>query len=688
MASSTVSDSGTTGTGPGIREALAACRSVFVEAAIFSAFLNLLYLAPTLYMLQVYDRVIPANGGATLLLLTAMFVGATLTLALLDLSRVRLLGAISARLDRMLSRSILDALMRVGKLPGSGRNATALREFDSLRGTLTGIGVMALFDVPWAPIYILACFLLHWALGTMAIVGCILLGVVSWLAERATKELSTEGNRLAQRNFMAIDGSLAAAGPIDALGMREAMVQRHIRERRTVTQLVAKTNHKAAAYGSYVKALRLLMQSLALGLGALLVINQKISPGSVFAASLLVSRALAPIEMITGAWKGLLSARESYANLSKLFEQRGELRTPTRLPDPVGQLTVEQLGVASPARDRLLLQGVSFELAAGEMLGIIGPSGAGKSTLARALVGIMPAVQGTVRIDGAALADWPEEQLARAIGYVPQEPTLFPGTIKENISRFDTELGRPTEEIDAEVVRAAQMCGAHDFILRLPKGYDTELGWGGAGLSGGQAQRVTVARALYGQPRIIILDEPNSNLDAEGELALINAMDKLRRQGVTVIIVAHNARVLYHVDKLLIIKNGRMEMFGSRAAVVERLKANEAAAAAATGDQVPGPGAGVQPGVPSPVSGNLPDGKPGPEAGGPLSGMAGGSNEQMTDGGTAKPSETGEHEAALDGKATVVPTDAAGEDQGEAAPPVPAEEGDTAPIAKVVRMKT
>jgi len=611
-------------TGTGIREALLACKSVVVEAAIFSAFLNVLYLAPTLYMLQVYDRVIPSNGGSTLLMLTVIFIAATLTLALLDLSRVRLLGAMSARLDRMLSRSILDALFRVGKLPGSGKNASALREFDTLRGTLTGIGMMALFDVPWAPIYIFACFLLHWALGVMAIVGCIILGLVSWLAERSTKEVSTHGNRLAQMNFMAIDGSLASAGTIDALGMRDAMVQRHIRDRRVVTRLVAETNHTSAAYASYVKALRLLMQSLALGLGALLVINQQISAGSVFAASLLVSRALAPIELITGAWKGLLAARASYDTLAKLYEARGELRAPTRLPDPVGQLSVEQLGVASPARDRLLLQGVSFDLVAGEMLGIIGPSGAGKSTLARAIVGIMPAVQGTVRIDGASLADWPEDQLARAIGYVPQEPTLFPGTIKENISRFETELGRSIEEVDAEVVRAAQMCGAHEFILRLPKGYDTELGWGGAGLSGGQAQRVTVARALYGQPRLIILDEPNSNLDADGELALINAMDKLKREGVTVIIVAHNARVLYHVDKLLIVKNGRMEMFGSRAAVVERLNANEAAAAAAmNGPQDGGAGAanpGQPPRPPHPGQPNIqmqprPAGQPGQQPG-------------------------------------------------------------------------
>jgi ATP-binding cassette subfamily C protein len=565
------------GFGPGIRDALLACKSVFVEAAVFSAFLNLLYLAPTLYMLQVYDRVIPSRGGLTLLMLTAIFIGAAMTIALLDLCRVRLLGAIAARLDRLLSRSIVDALMRVGKAPGMPRNASALREFDSLRMTLTGIGVMALFDVPWAPIYVFACFLLHWALGLMALLGCILLGLFSWLAERATKDLTTQGNRLSQMNFMAIDGSLAAAGTLHALGMREAMVSRHIRDRKAVTQTMTKANHKAAAYSSYVKALRLLMQSLALGLGALLAINQQISPGSIFAASLLVSRALAPIELITGAWKGLVSARQSYMSLGSLFEQRGELRTPTRLPDPVGQLSVENLTVASPARDRALIQGVNFDLEAGEMLGIVGPSGAGKSTLAKAIVGIFAPAGGTVRIDGASIEDWPEEQLATAVGYVPQEPTLFQGTIKENIARFETELGRRSaEEIDADVVRAAQLCGAHEFILRLPKGYDTELGWGGVGLSGGQAQRVTVARALYGQPRLLILDEPNSNLDAEGELALINAMDKLKREGVTVIIVAHNARVLYHVDKLLIIKNGRMEMFGSRAAVVERLNASGA----------------------------------------------------------------------------------------------------------------
>ncbi|HWU03907.1 MAG TPA: type I secretion system permease/ATPase [Novosphingobium sp.] len=551
-----------------IGEALNACRQPFISAAVFSAFLNVLYLAPTLYMLQVYDRVIPSHGGMTLLMLTLIFVGATSTIALLDLARTRLLGAMSYRIDRLLSRAVLDALVRVARGSGVARNATVLREFDVLRQTLTGIGVLALFDVPWAPIYILACTFLHWALGLMALVGCVLLGVLSWWAERATASANSLANRRLQANFMGIDGTLTTAGTVSALGMREALVQRHIRDRAEASHTAAMAAHRAAAFTSSVKALRLTMQSLALGLGALLAINQQISPGAIFAASLLVSRALAPIEMVTGAWKGLVQARDSYRMLIDLFDARGPIRTPTTLPPAQGRVSVEGLSVLSPARDRLLLQGLSFELAPGEMLGIVGPSGAGKSTLVKAMVGIMPVMAGAVRIDGAALDDWPERQMTRAMGYVPQEPTLYRGTIKENICRFDTELGLDPDEIDREVVRAAQMCGAHEFILRLPQGYDTELGWGGAGLSGGQAQRITVARALYNRPRVLILDEPNAHLDGPGQHALMTAFAQLRAQGVTIIVVAHNQTILNDADKLLVIRDGRMEMFGARQAVL------------------------------------------------------------------------------------------------------------------------
>jgi PrtD family type I secretion system ABC transporter len=551
-----------------IEEALKKCRKPFMTAAIFSAFLNLLYLAPTLYMLQVYDRVIPSHGGVTLLMLTCIFVSATLTIALLDLARTRLLGAISYRIDRLMARAIIDGLLRVARGTGLARNATVLREFDALRQVLTGIGVLALFDVPWSPIYILACTFLHWALGLMALAGCVLLGVLSWWAERATHDANTYANRRSQQTFMAIDGTLNTAGTVVALGMRDALVQRHIIDRAEASHAAATANYRSAAFTSSVKALRLTMQSLALGLGAFLAINQQISAGAIFASSLLVSRALAPIEMITGAWKGLVQARESYRMLIDLFDARGAIRVPTTLPPAQGRISVEGLAVMSPARDRLLLQGVAFDLAPGEMLGVIGPSGAGKSTLVKAMVGILSAVSGVVRMDGAALDDWPERQLTQAIGYVPQEPTLYRGTIKENIARFDTELGLDPEEVDREVVRAAQLCGAHEFILRLPQGYDTELGWGGAGLSGGQAQRITVARALYNRPRVLILDEPNAHLDALGQEALLNAFKTLRAQGVTIIVVAHNQAMLNNADKLLVIRDGRMEMFGSRQAVL------------------------------------------------------------------------------------------------------------------------
>jgi ATP-binding cassette subfamily C protein len=552
-----------------VQAAIRACRRFFLHAAIFSLFLNLLYLAPTIYMLQVYDRVVPTRGMLTLGGLTLIFVAAVFTIASLDLVRTRLLVAASARLDRILIGSILDALMRVAA-DGKPQNSTVLREFDLLRQTLTGVGVLALFDVPWTPIYVLVCFFIHPTLGALALVGGLLLGGLSWLSERATSGAIKLANHRSQLSYMAIDNTLAAASVASALGMREALVHRHLGERAAATRTSARAGMSAAVYSSYVKALRLLMQSLALGLGALLVIEQQITPGSIFAASLLVSRALAPIELITGAWKGLIQSRAAYRQLNHLFATRGPIRTPILLPAALGKIEVENLAVASPTRDRLLLQGVSFALKPGELLGIIGPSGAGKSTLVRAMVGIMQPVSGTVRIDDASLPDWPDHQLAETLGYVPQEPTLFRGTIRENIARFQTELADP-QAVDAEVVRAAQLCGAHDFILHLPAAYETPIGLNGSGLSVGQAHRVALARALYGRPRVVIMDEPNASLDAEGESDLAEALAELRSNGVTLVIVAHRAAILSTADKLMLIRNGRMELFGERKAVLARL---------------------------------------------------------------------------------------------------------------------
>ncbi|MEH3038229.1 MAG: type I secretion system permease/ATPase [Sphingomonas adhaesiva] len=555
-----------------IRQAIAACRRHFVNAAIFSAFLNVLYLAPTLYMLQVYDRVVPTRGVTTLVMLTLIFVAAVATISLLDLVRTRLLVRASERLDRMLSAYILEALLQTSTNSNGARNAVVLREFDVFRQTMTGVGVLALFDAPWAPIYVLVCFLIHPALGAMALVGALVLSLLSWLNERATSAPIKDANIRAQTAYTGIDLSLGSAGVIGALGMREAMVRRHLRERFEGTALTTQAGYKSSGYGSFVKGIRLLLQSLALGLGALLAIEQQISAGAIFAASLLISRALAPIELINGAWKNLIQSRAAYRQIVDLFERRGPVVTPTVMPAPSGALSIEGLTVASPAQDRALISGVTFALAPGELLGIIGPSGAGKSTLVKAMVGVLPAASGAVRLDGADLRNWPQEQLGAAIGYVPQEPVLFRGTIKENIARFRTEMEGPGA-LDEEVVTAAQLCGAHDFIVRLPQGYDTELGWAGSGLSVGQAQRVTLARALLGAPSVVILDEPNASLDAEGEARLAQALAVLRERGVTVVCVAHRAGILANADKLLFMRNGRAEMFGSRDEVLATLNA-------------------------------------------------------------------------------------------------------------------
>jgi ATP-binding cassette subfamily C protein len=547
-----------------------ACRHYFVHGAAFSAFLNLLYLAPTIYMLQVYDRVMPTRGALTLTMLTLILSASVVTIALLDLVRTRLLLRASARLDRELAGPILDAMLRLTGAGGNARTTSAMREFDTFRSTMTGPGVLALFDAPWAPIYILTCYLLHPALAALAVAGAVVLSVLSWLNERGTADAIRKASQSAQTSHAGIESIMSASGVIGSLGMRPAMVQRHLRDRHVSTRLALGATFSSSGYTSAIKAIRLLLQSLALGLGAYLAISGKVSAGSLFAASLLVSRALQPIELINGAWKGLIQASAAYRSLVALFEARGPIRQATRLPDPIGALAVEGVTVASPAGDRALLHNVRFELEPGESLGIIGPSGAGKSTLVRAIAGALPATEGRIRIDGAALEDWPEEQLGKLIGYVPQAATLFRGTIKENIARFQTEFAEPGA-LDEEVVRAAQLCGAHDFILRLPNAYDTELGWGGAGLSVGQAQRIALARAMFGSPALLVLDEPNASLDAESEAQLIAALDELRGKGVTMIIVAHRTSILASVDKMLFLRDGRPELFGPRNAVFARL---------------------------------------------------------------------------------------------------------------------
>lgn len=555
-----------------LTEALDACKRHFVSAAVFSALLNLLYLAPTIYMLQVYDRVVPTQGRMTLLFLTFVVLFALATLSLLDFVRSRLLVRASVRLDRQLAGAVLDTTLARPGRTRENLSKQALREFDTLRQTLTGAGILALFDAPWTPIYILVCFLIHPALGFLGLIGGGLLVFLAWRNEQATRAPLQRANEAANIAYVSHEYSAAGSDVVRALGMRRAMVTRHLKERETSMALQTQASFAGGGYMTATRFVRLSLQSLALGLGALLAVDNKISGGAIFAASFLVARALAPIEQVLGAWKSVVQARGAWKTLNDLFEREPVDVSMTQLPPPSGRIEVEHLTVLNAARDGAVLNDVTFAVNKAEVVAIVGPSGAGKSTLVRMIAGAAVPDRGAVRFDGAETKDWDPERLARHIGFMPQEATLFAGTVKENIARFRTFLGEESvDRIDQMVVEAARACGAHEMILRLPNGYDTMLGWGGKGLSAGQAQRIALARALFGDPSILILDEPNAHLDAEGEQVLVSTLTQLKERGASVLVVAHRTGVLAAVDKLMVLRDGRLEMYGPRDEVIRRI---------------------------------------------------------------------------------------------------------------------
>jgi len=551
--------------------ALRACRKHFIYAALFSALLNILFLAPTLYMLQVYDRVVPTQGITTLAFLTVVTLMALGVLALLDMVRSRLLVRAGLRLDRLLAAQVIEATLARPGQAQQNMTRQALREFDTFRQTITGAGILALFDAPWTPIYIIVCTMIHPLLGLVALTGGGLLLLLAWRNEVTTRDPIREATQAANAAYLSQEHTTASSDILRALGMRRAMVRMHMRERETATVLQTRASFSGGGYVTLTRFVRLSLQSLSLGLGALLAIQNQISPGAIFAASFLVARAMAPLEQVLGAWRGVIQARTAYEALNELFERTPAEVGATYLPAPEGRVEAEHLVVFNEARDGAILADVSFKCGPAEAVGVVGPSGAGKSTLARVLAGAALPDRGAVRFDGADVQDWDSEVLAAHIGFLPQDPTLFAGTIKDNIARFRTSGGENDDAVSAAAVRAAQLCGAHDMILRLPDGYETMLAWGGKGLSAGQAQRVALARALYGDPKIIILDEPNAHLDAEGEAALVRTINTLKANGATILIVVHRTGILGAVDKLIILRDGRLERFGPRDDVVKQL---------------------------------------------------------------------------------------------------------------------
>lgn len=554
-------------------QALSSCRRHFVSSLVFSALLNLLYIAPVLYMLQVYDRVVSERGATTLLFLTVILVFALITFALLEFVRSRLLVRASIRLDKQLAGILLDTTLALRGSTSDTMNKQVLREFDTLRQALTGPTILSIFDMPWTPVYVIICFIIHPAIAALAVVGGAILLAITLRNEKQTSAALKHANEAASKTYVSLEQTLAGAEIIRALGMREALVRRHLVERRTMLALQTQASFAGGRYVALSKFVRLSLQSLALGLGAWLALHNSISAGAIFASSFLVGRALAPIDQLLGAWRGFVRARGSYATLNDLLEAREADAALTRLPAPVGKLAVEHVTLLAPGQDAAILADISFTVEPGEVIAIVGPSGAGKSTLLRMLSGASRPHRGTIRFDGADIRDWDSERLAPFVGYLPQDTSLFPGSIRDNIARFQNCLGGDDGAVDAAVVDAARLSGVHEMIQHLPGGYNLMLGWGGRGLSAGQAQRVGLARALYGDPRLIFLDEPNAHLDAEGEVRLVATLADLKKRNASVIVVAHRMGILGVVDKIMVMRDGRIETFGPRDEVLGRLKA-------------------------------------------------------------------------------------------------------------------
>jgi len=552
-----------------LAEAVRACWPHFAAAAIFSFLLNLLFLAPALYMLQVYDRVVSTGGKTTLLFITIALVVALMTLSALDAVRSRLMVRASIRLETRIAPLVLHRMMTVG----GAANGQAMRDLDTLRQTIASPVAAAMFDAPFAPIFIVVGFLLHFWIGMLAIASIALLLVVAWRNQRATRKSVEDATGMLAQSHASQQAAAVQAQTVRALGMSGAMVTRQIALRSTGLSKLVQSQFDGSRYAAASRFIRMFVQSAALGLGALLAIAGYISAGAIIAASILLGRALQPVEAMIGGWSSLSASRVALARLAEVLARPDDAdRIRTTLPAPEGQLRVEGVGVRRP--DGLpILAGISFVAAPGQITGVIGPSGSGKSTLAKVIAGAIVPDLGTVRIDGAQRSDWQQDELGRHFGYLPQESSLFEGSIKDNISRFSRWSEGGTDDIDEKAIQAAKLAGVHELILQLPQGYDTSLGPLGAGLSSGQSQRIALARAFYGDPAILVLDEPNAFLDAEGEAALVKAMQAAKQRGATILIIAHRRSVLEAADHLLVLEAGRPTMFGPAKEVVARLSA-------------------------------------------------------------------------------------------------------------------
>ena len=558
-----------------LRDALGSCVAAFIGIGIFSGLINLLMLTGSLFMLEIYDRVLPSRSVPTLIGLSALAAVLFTFQALLEITRGRLLVRIGNQLDCKLGARVYDLVvgLPLRARPGSD-GLQPVRDLDTVRSFLSGLGPTALFDLPWIPLYVAICFAFHVMIGVTVLCGAIILVALTltteFLSRRPIKAATTQA---ALRSRLA-EISRRNADVLTAMGMSESLRGRWLDLGREHLAQQKRVNDVAGGLGATGRVLRMALQSAVLGIGAYLVIQQEATAGIIIAGSILAGRALAPIDLAIANWKGFVAARQSWHRLGQLFAAMPAAAVRLELPVPAHALTVETLGVAPPGAQKVVVQGVNFTLKAGSAVGVVGPSASGKSSLVRAIVGVWPPARGCVRLDGAAIEQWTPEALGRHIGYLPQDVELLEGTIAENIARFSPDAPA------AAVIAAAKAAGVHDLIVNLPAGYETEIGEQGAALSAGQQQRVALARALYRDPFLVVLDEPNSNLDAEGEEALTQAILAVRARGGIVIIVAHRPSALAAVDRVLVMARGRQQAFGPKDEMLAKLARREPSAPA------------------------------------------------------------------------------------------------------------
>lgn len=564
-----------------IGQTLRGFRQAFRNVGIFSAIINLMMLVPSLYMLQVYDRVLASGNQTTLLMLTVMVVGAFILMHGLELIRSFLMIRVGAQLDLKLNQRVYTASFEQNLKRAGGNAGQALNDLTTVRQFITGNGLFAFFDAPWFPVYLAVIFMFDWVLGAFAVAGTAVLIALAWANEVVSRKPLGEANALSVSSGNLATNNLRNAEVIEAMGMLPNLMTRWHRMHRRFLKLQGEASEKSGMVSALSKFARITLQSLILGLGALLALEGRITPGMMIVGSILMGRALAPVDQLINIWKGWSATQSAYRRLAELLTNNPPRVRGMALPRPNGQLALESVTAMPPGSALPALRNVNLQLPAGEVLGVIGPSGSGKSTLARLLVGVWPATAGKVRLDGSDVYQWNKDELGPHLGYLPQDIELFAGTVSENIARFGM--------VDADkVITAAKLAGVHDMILHFPQGYDTVLGDGGAGLSGGQKQRIGLARALYDDPSLIVLDEPNSNLDDSGEQALLAAIQQLRQRGRTIVVVSHRTSILQVTTRLLLLRQGTVQAFGPTGTVLAELaKAAQPQLARAQAPQAP-----------------------------------------------------------------------------------------------------